>query len=74
MHFESIRAFEDYNGCIGRLLTLKEFLRHEVTLFVVDDKHRTSYLDGIRRWNENRSILMNVCMEVQMHFEAQTVL
>lgn len=53
---------------------LKEFLRHEVTLFVVDDKHRTSYLDGIRRWNENRSILMNVCMEVQMHFEAQTVL
>jgi len=71
VQFERIRPFEDCNGRIGRLLILKECLRHNVMPFVIDDKRRTGYLDGIRRWDEDRSILMDVCMEAQMRFEAQ---
>ena len=74
VRFERIRPFEDCNGRIGRLLMLKECLRHEVTPFVIDDKRRTGYLDGLRQWDEDRSILMDVCMEAQMRFEAQIAL
>lgn len=59
VRFERIRPFEDCNGRIGRLLMLKEFLRQEVTPFVIDDKRRTGYLEGIRQWDEDRSILMD---------------
>ena len=74
VRFERIRPFEDCNGRIGRLLMLKECLRYEVTPFVIDDKRRTGYLDGIRQWDEDRSILMDVCMEAQIRFEAQIAL
>ena len=69
--FEEIRPFEDYNGRIGRLLMLKECLRHEVIPFIIDDKRRNGYLEGIRQWHKDRSILMDVCMEAQMRFEDQ---
>lgn len=69
--FERIRPYEDCNGRIGRLLMLKECLRHDITPFIIDDKRRTGYLDGIRQWDENRNILTEVCIEAQMRFEAQ---
>ena len=72
--FERIRPFEDCNGRVGRLLMLKECLRHSVTPFIIDDKRRTGYLEGIRCWDKDRSVFMDVCMEAQMRFEAQIAL
>ena len=72
--FENIRPFEDCNGRVGRLLILKECLRHDVTPFIIDDKHRTNYLEGIRCWNDNPDILMDVCVESQLRFDAQIAL
>ena len=46
--FERIRPYEDCNGRVGRLIMLKECLRHGIIPFIIDDKHRTGYLDGIR--------------------------
>ena len=74
VRFEEIRPFEDANGRIGRLLMFKECLRHDVMPFILDDKHRTGYLDGIRQWEANLDILMDVCMEAQIRFEAQMAL
>jgi len=72
--FERIRPYEDCNGRVGRLIMLKECLRHGIIPFIIDDKRRTGYLDGIRYWDDDRSILMDVCMEAQMRFEAQIAL
>ena len=72
--FECIRPYEDCNGRVGRLIILKECLRHGITPFIIDDKRRTGYLDGIRCWNEDPDILMDVCIEAQLRFEAQIAL
>ena len=74
VRFERIRPFVDCNGRIGRLLMLKECLRHNITPFIIDDKRRASYLDGIRQWDENHSILMGICQETQARFESQIYL
>ena len=72
--FERIRPYEDCNGRVGRLIILKECLRHGITPFIIDDKRRTGYLDGIQCWNEDPDILMDVCIEAQLRFEAQIAL
>lgn len=74
VQFERIRPYEDCNGRIGRLIMLKECLRHDVTPFIIDDKRRTGYLDGIRFWDDDPDVLMDVCIEAQLRFEAQIAL
>ena len=53
VHFERIRPFEDYNGRLGRLIMLKECLRHEIDPFIIDDKRRGLYLRGILSWDDD---------------------
>lgn len=74
VRFEEIRPFEDANGRIGRLLMFKECLRHDVMPFILDDKHRTSYLAGIRYWKSDQNRLCKVCVEAQARFAAQSEL
>ena len=71
VQFENIHPFDDGNGRIGRLLMLKECLRHGITPFILDDKRRSAYLDGIRCWEKDPLPLMQVCMEAQSRFQAQ---
>lgn len=69
--FEAIAPFDDYNGRVGRLILFKECLRHNVLPFILDDKRRSGYLDGIRCWAKDRSVLSEVVIEAQARFEAQ---
>ena len=71
VRFECIHPFEDGNGRIGRLLMFKECLRHEVVPFIIDDKHRTEYLKGLREWDMDKTTLFTPCLEAQTRFQAQ---
>ena len=71
VRFEQICPFDDGNGRIGRLIMFKECLRHNVMPFILDDKRRTRYLEGIRNWEKDHGILVEVVMEAQSRFDAQ---
>ena len=71
MSFEEIRPFADYNGRVGRLIMMKECLRHEVDMFIIDDKRRREYNQGIDMWDENPLILTEIVHEAQERFRNQ---
>ena len=71
VRLEEIFPFEDYNGRIGRLILFKECLRHDVMPFILEDKKRAQYLEGLRRWDEDQTMLMQAAEEAQKRFEHQ---
>ena len=60
VRFEKIHPFEDGNGRVGRVLLVKECLRHEIVPFIIDDKQRRDYFKGIASWEQSPEILMDV--------------
>ncbi len=69
--FERIRPFDDGNGRVGRVLMMKECLRHGIDPFIIDDKRRGQYNKGISGWDTNSEILRTVCQEAQARFHGQ---
>ena len=74
VRFEQIFPFGDGNGRIGRLIMFKECLRHGVMPFILDDKHRSQYLAGIKDWPTDRSTFIELVYAAQSRFEAQVEL
>lgn len=71
VRFEKIHPFEDYNGRVGRLIMMKECLRHGVDPFIIDDKRRAPYNRGIAAWSEDHEPLMAVSLEAQKRFQGK---
>lgn len=71
VQFERISPFEDGNGRIGRLILFKECLRHNIMPFILDDKKRTRYLQGLRDWDLDPDVLITVVAESQNIFKHQ---
>ncbi len=69
--FEQIHPFEDGNGRVGRMLMIKECLRHGIDPFIIDDKHRGEYNRGIGSWKQNPSALITVAEQAQTRFRNQ---
>ena len=65
VRFERIRPFEDYNGRLGRLIMLKECLRHEIDPFIIDDKRRNLYMRGILSWDDDPKIFRELAQGAQ---------
>ena len=66
--FEYIHPFQDGNGRVGRLVALKECLRHNVIPFIIEDSKKAFYYKGLSEWRNERGWLTETCLDGQDAF------
>lgn len=67
--FERIHPFQDGNGRVGRLIALKECLRHNVVPFIIEDSKKAFYYRGLAQWNTEKGFLIDTCLDGQDTFQ-----
>ncbi len=68
VRFERIHPFQDGNGRVGRLIMLKECLKHNIVPFIIDDRHKYFYYRGLKEWDVERGYLRDTCLSAQDYF------
>ena len=63
--FEYIHPFQDGNGRVGRLVALKECLRHNVIPFIIEDSKKAYYYRGLAEWRNEKGWLIDTCLDGQ---------
>ncbi|SFE67912.1 Fic family protein [Succiniclasticum ruminis] len=66
--FESIHPFQDGNGRVGRLVALKECLRHGIIPFIIEDSKKLFYYRGLSEWGREKGWLTDTCLDGQDTF------
>ncbi|MBR2592678.1 MAG: Fic family protein [Oscillospiraceae bacterium] len=66
--FERIHPFQDGNGRVGRLVTLKECLRHNIIPFIIEDSKKNFYYRGLSEWRSEKGWLTDTCLDGQDTF------
>ncbi len=66
--FELIHPFQDGNGRVGRLVALKECLRHNVIPFIIEDAKKHFYYRGLSEWRNEKGWLTDTCLDGQDTF------
>lgn len=66
--FEYIHPFQDGNGRVGRLIVLKECLRHNIIPFIIEDRKKNYYYRGLSEWRSERGWLTDTCLDGQDAF------
>ena len=61
--FEHIHPFQDGNGRVGRLVALKECLRHNIIPFIIEDAKKSFYYRGLSEWKNERGYLTDTCLD-----------
>lgn len=66
--FEYIHPFQDGNGRVGRLIVLKECLKHNIIPFIIEDRKKGFYYRGLSEWKNERGWLIDTCLDGQDTF------
>ncbi len=66
--FEYIHPFQDGNGRVGRLVALKECLRHNIIPFIIEDGKKSFYYRGLSKWRHEKGWLTDTCLDGQDTF------
>ena len=66
--FEYIHPFQDGNGRVGRLVALKECLRHGIIPFIIEDSKKMFYYRGLSEWKTEKGWLTDTCLDGQNTF------
>ena len=66
--FEHIHPFQGGNGQVGRLIALKECLRHNIVPFIIEDAQKQSYFQGLSEWPAAKERLAETCFDGQDTF------
>ena len=66
--FEYIHPFQDGNGRVGRLVALKECLRHDIIPFIIEDSKKLFYYRGLSEWQTEKGWLTDTCLDGQDTF------
>ncbi|MBQ9358437.1 MAG: Fic family protein [Abditibacteriota bacterium] len=67
--FEKIHPFQDGNGRVGRLVALKECLRHGIVPFLIEDSKKAYYYRGLSEWDREKGWLTDTCLDGQDTFK-----
>ncbi len=67
--FEKIHPFQDGNGRVGRLILLKECLKHNSVPFIIDEQLKLFYYRGLKEWKNERGFLLDTCLTAQDRFK-----
>ena len=67
--FEAIHPFQDGNGRVGRLIMFRESLRFGYVPFIITDKLKIFYYNGLRNWPKIKGYLMDTCLSAQDDFK-----
>lgn len=69
VQFERIHPFQDGNGRIGRLIMLKECLKHNIVPFIIEDDIKLFYYRGLKEWSSEKGYLIDTCRSQQDKFK-----
>lgn len=67
--FERIHPFQDGNGRVGRLIMLKECLKHKVVPFVITDEIKAFYYRGLAQYSREPGYLEGTALSAQDRFK-----
>lgn len=65
--FERIHPFFDGNGRVGRLIMFKECLKSKAVPFIIDDRFKREYYNGLKMWQlyDDKNYLIETCLLMQ---------